>query len=519
MRLLRPAARVLDAWGALIVGVVVVLAVIVLLATPGPWREVVGAPTMVAPAEPPRDIAVFVRGGWEDDDCTGVVWLHVEHERPALTAVVVPVQLRVAVPGAGFEPVCRVVGIFDPGVATAALGEALGVPLSGWVSLSAAGLKAAVPTMFPAGDSQRERRQLTVAIDAWAGRGAAAAVLERQTSLLADALPRVSLEALSVVAVANYALGSELAESDLDLQEATALATGAREVQAKDTAVRALPVVRETRGDGDFWRPRWGAADRLALYLRLGLRPPETTEVVVRAVRSGGVLVALPAVMESAAAEAFEDGLAEAVAGSAGAAIEVTTMRCSRAGAEAGVAQAVIAAEPLAVVLVAGDDQEETAECADRLRRLYQPAVLVAPVSASEGGEAAAVPDALEETGLPLVPVAMPAESAVPEESAAPVPSDEEAVWAAAGRAAAAAAVRVCWPEVLAPDLAGTRLGVSYAERHALDLSVVAGDETSELLEWLWACGYLPTLASNEWAPPRPSREHRRRRRVSAPVS
>ncbi|MEE4276032.1 MAG: hypothetical protein V2J16_09240, partial [Thermoleophilia bacterium] len=148
MGLLRPAARVLDAWGALLVGVAVVLGVIILLATPGPWREVVGAPPASAPEAMPRDVAVFVRGGAEGDDCTAAVWLHVEHERPSLTAVVVPVQTQVAVPGAGFDRLCRVVRLFGAEAAAAALGDALGVSFAGSVSLSAEGLSAAVPTMF-----------------------------------------------------------------------------------------------------------------------------------------------------------------------------------------------------------------------------------------------------------------------------------------------------------------------------------------------------------------------------------
>ncbi len=503
MRVLRPAARVLDAWGALIVGVLTVLAVIILLATPGPWREVVGSPPLVAPAEPPRDVVVFVRGGPDGDECTGVVWLHVERERPALTAVIVPVQLRVAVPGAGFEQVCRVVGLFDPGVATAALAEALDVPLSGWVSLSRAGLAAAVPSMFPAGGTRRERRQRKAAADAWAGRGSAAAVLRRQTRLLATALPGVPLETLSVVAVANYALGSDLAESDLDLQRATALATGAREVPPQDVAVLSLPVIREERGEGVFWRPRWDATDRLAQSLRLGLRPPESTEAIAHAARPGGVLLVLPSAMAAAAAEAFEGGLTMAVAESAGATIEVTAMRCGPGGADVRIAQVVTARRPLAVVLVAsdaGDEHDEVVECAHRLRRLHQPAVLFAPVRAAEDGGEAAVPDALEETGLPLVAVIMPAASAAP--GAAPAAGTEMAAWAAAGRVAAAAAVRACWPKVLAPDLAGTRLGVSYAERRTLDLSIAADDGALGTRERLLACGYVPVLAASDWAPP-----------------
>jgi hypothetical protein len=494
MRLLRLAARLLDAWAALIVGILVVLAVIILLSTPGPWQDVVGSPPAVAPAEAPRDVAVFVRGASAGDDCTAVVWLHVEHEQPALTAVVVPVQLMVAVPGGGFDQLCRVVRLFGPEVAAGALGEALEVPLSGWVSLTMTGLKAAVPTMFPSGDSLRERRLRKAAIEAWDGGGAATATLRRQTEQLAEALPRVPFETLSIVGVANYALGSDVAESDLDLQRATALATTARDVQPRDVAVRALPVVREARDGAVFWRPRRGDADRLSQSLSLGLRPPRTEETVTRAARPGGILVAVPPGIEDGAVAAFEEGLAEVVGESGGAGIELTTLRLRDGDGPTYLAQAATASRPLAVVLVAAPDGEyaETADQARTLRGLSQPAVLVAPVRTTGDDALPAAPAVLEETGLPLVAVPLPA---AVEES-----GEEE--WKAAGRLSAAAAVRACWPRVLAPDLPGTRQGVSYAERRTIELSLVDGEDASGLGRWLTACGYPVETLETDWTPP-----------------
>jgi hypothetical protein len=522
--LLRPAARVLDAWGALLLGVAVVLGVIILLATPGPWREVVGAPP--APETSPRDVVVFVRGGAEGDDCTAAVWLHVEHAQPSLTAVVVPVQIQVAVPGAGFDRLCRVVRLFGPEEATAALGEALGVSFAGSVSLSAEGLSAAVPTMFPRGDTQRERRQRRAALRAWAGRGAATTVARRQTEQLAEALPRVPLESLSVVAVANYALGSELAESDLDLQQATALARSAREVRPHGVAVRALPVVRETRGAGVFWRPRPGAADRLAQALRLGLWPPRTTVAVTSVERTGGVIVALPAGLGAMAAAEFTEGLRRSVAESAGPGIDIKTVRYGSADAAGSVAASVAASRPLAVVLVsdargaedAGDEAEErldaTLDCAARLRRLYQPAVLVAPVAGVPDGAELEVVDELEASGLPVVAVSVPAGGGATVATVGPSPTETpspatgtgagdglRADWNEAGRAAAAAAVRACWPVVLAPELPGTVRGVTFAERRTVKLAVLDGGGAEAKRTWLAVCGYVAEAASGDWAP------------------
>ena len=529
MGLLRPAARVLDAWGALLLGVAVVLGVIILLATPGPWREVVGAPPAAAPEEAPRDVAVFVRAEAEGDDCTAAVWLHVEHEQPSLTAVVVPVQTQVAVPGAGFDRLCRVVRLFGPEAATAALGEALGVSFAGSVSLSAEGLSAAVPTMFPEGDSQRERRQRRAAIKAWAGRAAATTVARRQTEQLAEALPRVPLESLSVVAVANYALGSELAESDLDLQQATALARSAREVRAHGVAVRALPVVRETRGDGVFWRPREAAADRLADALRLGLWPPRTTVAVTTVERTGGVVVALPAELGAMAAAEFTEGLRLAVAESAGPGIALTTVRYGSADAAETLAASVAASQPLAVVLVSGtrgaDDAgdapgeaeerlDATLDCAVRLQRLYQPAVLVAPVAGVPDGDEAEVADELEASGLPVVAVRVPVGGGATVAAVGPSPAETPAPeagtastaglrvdWEDAGRAAAAAAVRACWPAVLAPGLPATLRGVTFAERRTVELAVLDGGGATAARSWLAVCGYVPEAVGGDWAP------------------
>jgi hypothetical protein len=525
--LLRPAARIFDAWGALLLGVAVVLGVIILLATPGPWREVVGAPPAAAPEALPRDVAVFVRGGAASDDCTAAVWLHVEHEQPSLTAVVVPVQIQVAVPGAGFDRLCRVVRLFGPEEATAALGEALGVSFAGSVSLSAEGLSAAVPTMFPRGDSQRERRQRRAALRTWAGRGDALTIARRQTEQLAEALPRVPLESLSVVAVANYALGSELAESDLDLQQATALAGSAREVEAHDVAVRALPVVRETRGEGVFWRPREGTSDRLADALRLGLWPPRTSVAVTTVERTGGVVVAVPAELGAVAAAEFTAGLRTAVAESAGPGIDVSTVRCGNAGAAETLAACVLESHPLAVVLVsstmgAGDDGDEagarvdaTLECALRLRRLYQPAVLVAAVAGVPEGVDVEVADELEASGLPVVAVRVPGGGGATVAAGGPSPAASpsgtggaaaaadglRADWREAGRAAAAAAVRACWPAVLAPGLPATVRGVTFAERRTVELAVLEGDGAAGDRAWLAVCGYAPEVASGDWAP------------------
>lgn len=527
MGLLRPAARVLDAWGALILGVAVVLAVIMLLAMPGPWREVVGAPPAAAPAAPPRDVVVFVRGGADGAGCTAAVWLHVEHERPSLTAVVVPVQLQVAVPGAGFDRLCRVVSLYGGETATAALGTSLGVTFAGSVSLTAEGLSAAVPTMFPEGESPTARRRRRAALRAWTERGPAIESFRRMTRLLDQALPRVPLEALSVVAVANYALGSEYAESDLALQEATALAESAREARPEDVAVRALPVVREVRGEGVFWRPNRGATDRLAASLRLGLHPPPTAVDVATLARPGGVVVALPARMDALEGARFATALQRGVGDSAGPSIDVLVRRYGAGGLTGALIEVVARERPLAVVLVAPLEDAEGGEaalreavlCAARLRDMYQPAVLVAPAAAEADGGLEVAAE-LEATGLPVA--AVPIGGATTAVSSATMPSTGQGdtassetgvagpdrlpdvfsgTWESAGSLAASTTVRACWPAVLAPGLPGTLRGVSYAERRAVDLGLLDGPASADLLVWLSACGYRAAVVSEGWTP------------------
>ncbi len=133
--------RLLDPWAGLLFTALIVLGVVILLATPGPWR-VVGeseAPVTLAP-QPPNDLAVFVLAGPAAARCTAVVWLHVEHESPALTATLVPAQTRCAVPEGGYAPLRRLVTDVGAAEASDALGWVLGVEFDGWVTLDRAAL-------------------------------------------------------------------------------------------------------------------------------------------------------------------------------------------------------------------------------------------------------------------------------------------------------------------------------------------------------------------------------------------
>ena len=170
MKLLLAVLKGLDPWGALLLGVFVSLAVVILLATPGPWQKVVGiAPTVRGPEPPLEVIAVFVQGG-SDRECIGIVWLHVDHRRVSLTACVVAPQTQGWVEEGGYLPLHRIVDDLGPQAASQALSQVLDVEMDAWVTLDREAMRLAVPTLF-AGGSERARRSLHVdAARAWQGR-------------------------------------------------------------------------------------------------------------------------------------------------------------------------------------------------------------------------------------------------------------------------------------------------------------------------------------------------------------
>ncbi|HEY5113880.1 MAG TPA: hypothetical protein VIJ45_07200, partial [Coriobacteriia bacterium] len=171
MRLLHAVLGRLDPWAALLLGVLLALGVIILLATPGPWHKVVGPAPPVKLAPPaPVDVAVFALGG-ADDTCTAIVWLHVDQVRPALSAVVLAPKTQGFVPGAGFTPLRDIVDEVGPGVATAAVGQALDVPMDAWIALDRQALRLALAPRSLAGEARGPLLQFTRAEAAWEGRG------------------------------------------------------------------------------------------------------------------------------------------------------------------------------------------------------------------------------------------------------------------------------------------------------------------------------------------------------------
>jgi hypothetical protein len=508
----------LDPWAALLLGVLLVLGVIILLATPGPWHKVVGP---AAPAQPaptgPTDLAVFALAG-ADGACTAVVWLHVDHARPALTAVVLAPATQGFVPGAGFTPLCRIVDEVGPGVAAEALGQALDVPMDAWITLDRQALRLALAPRTSAATARGPLLQYLRAQAAWEGRGNARRVWSTQYQALGSTLARLPFERINVVSFSNYVLGWGHVQSDLDLQGATSLATMLGDLLPTEVDVRGAAAIVETCRRGEAWRLDRSALEQLRQSLAFGLTPPPAGTSVKRRPRPARVLVVLPGL--GYGSDVYVNEVRRRLRRSAGAPVAVRAVRAPRW--DGLVAQTTAAAEswrPLAVLVAppAGLGGVETAEAAatalrslgERLQAAGQPAVLSAPLPAETTATAAPATDALSvairAAGQPVSPLAGPRDELLSARYARTL----DATLLAAARANVATLVRACWPGALAPRLASTRIGFSFAARRRTTVGVSAptdrAAETATALLRTW--GYRTTSVTvTDWTPPRSGR-------------
>ena len=502
MRPRRAVRRLLDPWAGLLYAALIVLGVVILSATPAPWRAVGGeeAPVTLA-AEPPSDLAVFVLSGPVRARCTAVVWLHVEHDPAALSAILVPAPTLCPVPGGGYAPIRRLVTDTDPAVATAALGVALGVDLDGWATLDRAAAVRLLGAAREGGSGREGRPAVKAAVIAFSAPADGVADLRRQREGLARSLRGVDYSELKANAVVNYALGSGEVATDLDLRAASTLATTFRSLDGPDVAVGVAPAVVQRCGAARAWRLDEARLEPLRLSLALGLRPPAAPPRIAVRERAPEVLVVAPPLLRG---DALADDLRAAL--DAGGARPVAVHSVSLGGDDVARQLSTLLARrrPLAVVLVPSVvGSEAGSAAAGRLTAMTevllvarQPAVIVG--SSAQGDEVA---DAAGESGLPIVTVEeAPAAATLP-----PAPGTLFAFDAArrsAARLIAATVSRACWPEYLAPSLRGTRLEFSYAARRAATVAAT-GDGAGELAGWLSACGYdVDAEDGAGWAPP-----------------
>jgi hypothetical protein len=514
----------LDPWAALLLGVLLALGVVILLATPGPWHKVVGPAPPVQLAPPaPTDVAVFALGGAEGA-CTAIVWLHVDQVRPALTAVVLAAETQGFVPGAGFTPLRRIVDQVGPGVAATALGQALDVPMDAWITLDRQALRLALAPRSLAGEARGPLLEYMRAQASWEGRGKARRVWTTQYQALGSTLARLPFERINVVSFSNYVLGWGHVQSDLNLQGATSLATTFGELLPTEVDVRGAAAIVETCRRGKAWRVDRSAMEQLRQSLAFGLTPPPTGTSVTRWPRPARVLVVLPGPRYRS--DAYVKEVRRRLRRSAGAPVAVQAVKAPRwDGLVARTTAAIESWRPLAVLVAppAGSGGAETADAAavalrrlgERLRTAGQPAVLsaplpvettatAAPASAAPATDALAV--AIRAGGQPVSPLAGPSDAPAGAQGAA---WSLDARLTAAARANVATLVRACWPGALAPRLAATRLGFSFAARRRTTVGVsapssrAAASATALLRTW----GYQTTsVQATDWTPQRPGR-------------
>ena len=507
MRRWRAVLGRLDPWAALLLGVFVTLAVVILLATPGPWQDVVGVSRPVSIASlPPSDAAVFVVGS-SDGTCTGVLWLHADHRRRSLTVTVIPPLTQAPVEGGGLVPIDRIVDDLGAPAATAALERVLDVDLALGVLLDRRALRLTLHPIYAAGDSRAQRRLTQQGRRAWNGTQDPSAAWLAQYRTLAAAMPRVALAEMNVVAFANYVLGFGPVESGLDLQSVTTLAKMIKELDPRSLNVRANSAVVAKCRSGEAWSLHETGLNQMRHSLAVGLTPPDaepTTQVQRREAR---VLVVVPDT--ALVVSAYEAEVRRALALSAGAPVDVRVVAVKPGRLYEAVRATVREWRPLAVLVApagVGDGADEAqveafGNVTAFLARRGEPAVLSLPAefgspaaqsSASISGRLATL---AESSGLPVSRWV----------GATGGPSAEAAREAA--RAHVETLVHTCWQGTLAPDLASTRRGFSFAAARevAVEVRAQSARAAQEVAARLQLWGY--DAASGETGRWRPTRQ------------
>jgi hypothetical protein len=494
---LRAALRRLDPWAALLLGGLLAMGVVILLATPGPWQRVVGKePPVRLEAPAPDDVAIFVMGG-RGGSCSGVIWLHMDAARQALTAVVVAPATSGFSPTDGFAPVSAIADSAGPSAAAEALGGALGVSMDAWVALDRKATELAVQAMVPLTDVKAARTRYRAARAAWRGAGGDERAWATQYETLSVALPGVQFQDLGVVAFSNYVLGFGFVRSDLTLQGAASLGEALRDVDPNKVLVRAAPVIVERSRGGEVWRADMSKVEPLRESLVIGIRPPDTERLVTVRERAARVLVVAP--LARGAAERYAAEVSRDLARSAGAPVQVSLV----SGADTRLAFRTareLDRRPALAVLVG----PATAAAVPAVRKVYlllrarrQEAVAAGPlqVAAGDAGDSATPQGAAVAGRLPV--------SWLPKDGAG-----------ASGLRTAAGdnvqtLVRVCWPGTLAPSLSSTQLGFTFVEARHTAVGVIGGTDQAaasalgRLRLWGFPAGRL-TLEDGGWQPPQP---------------
>lgn len=527
----------------MLLGVLVTLGVIILFATPGPWHRVVPAVAQhppLAPAPPPRDVALFVKGPG-DQGYAGVVWLHIAIAQSQFTAVVVPLRLTCELPGGGLQPLDEIVDQAGPKIAAQALGARLSVTFGAWITIDPLAVDVALPGFITLPTPLHGRA--TPLVGVWATNQSPTLALRRQVAYLQAVLKNGLDGEINLVAFVNYILGSTDVDTGLKLQAASAIGAALDNTGPGDLMTSSLPVTVDRRGRYE----RWLAEPDALLALRQSFAFDAMSPIYGPTVRmrpAGRTVLVLTSPLGRRAAT-YRAAFARALRGYGARDVVVRLRSCASAAAVGrALTQTGPAAAPLGVVVALGQPGDATATSPDAratlaaalagVRSAALPAVVsqvpnagiavnrniaaqaagaglpLSPVAAvlgaTAGGatpsagqsgtpsaEQSAMPGAATPGGRSAMPSAAtpgagqnpasPAATASSAMSVAPAVAAERAVsvveaarWA---RLDAATFVRAVQPAFFAPRLVATRLGVSYYERTLTRVAVVGPTATA----------------------------------------
>lgn len=506
MRLVRALARHVGLWAALLLGLLVGTAVVILYSTPGPWHAASGAGQVAKPpASAASDLAVFVVDADPTRHCVGVIWVHAEPGIPSVSVMVVPSLAQGFLPGGGYEPVSRIVDEAGPAAGASALAGMTGTKVDGWVTVGLGALQVAFPDAFPTIPTRDAMFRLRQSLATWAGRGTARAQFERQKAFVDLALTQTDFGTLNVVAFANFVLASSGVRSNIDLQTAASVAAALRDLGTSAVDTAALPAVVDSTGVSSVWRLDAGSLLAVGQSLALGTAPPPFgPQVTTSALPATVVIVTEPL---GSLQRPFVASLAQRLRASSGQPVRVVPVVVAPGVDVATQLAAVLdARRPQAVLVALGwgvsdsavaDVKRQLTEVTALLGRRAQPAVIAAPPG---GDSASAVADvvttAAQRSGLPLSPAA----TAVPNAASRQRQGVVAGAWA---DAAFETLARACDPALFAPRLAATRLGIGFYTRVHTRVAVMGvGAVQTTASARLRACGWAAAAtAAGSWSP------------------
>jgi hypothetical protein len=251
-------------WVAFVITLFVALAVVIALASPGPWHALLPTARADLVSAPPADVAVYLDGGGAAGPrCHMILWLHLRYGRPALAVVVVPPDVlvpRADLPaglllplGAGSVSLGDLVERSGPAAGTQALGRLLGVHVGGWLIVNRDALLQSLGAVSAANK------------EALGGAGRLTeAAFRRQVGTLRALVTLAPRKAIPVHAFENYVLASGEVSTSLGLHGVASLGKVLRDAVASAVSVLALPA----EAAGGEWHAEPGAVRALVTQLR-----------------------------------------------------------------------------------------------------------------------------------------------------------------------------------------------------------------------------------------------------------